>query len=375
MWRLRTQEQPSLPVDGTLRRIVVLFRLLGWGWMAILVVLTPATDAGANMVVAGGALALATTWTVATWWAAGASGELAQPWFAVADVVVALVVGAASTTAGAENLFHGGYLTSSLIVVAYAFDLRATIAASVLLTIEQVLVHEIDGRGVVPAVGSINFVVFAILIGWAFDRLREQERERIAVQAELATAVAEQARHEERLDIANRLHDSVLQTLAALRRDAADADQVRYLSRRQERQLRQTISEYRSPYANSARVQLQAICEEVEDLHRIEIDTVIRGDAECDQQLHAVLAATREALLNAAKHAGVSVVDLYAEFKPGKVQVYVRDRGRGFDPSLAATGSGMDYGLRRRLAEVGATVEVASTPGGGTDVAISWEAL
>jgi hypothetical protein len=66
------------------------------------------------------------------------------------------LVGAASTAAGAEHLFHGGYLISSLVVVAYAFDIRYTVGASIALVIEQVLMHQIDGRGVVPAVGSMS---------------------------------------------------------------------------------------------------------------------------------------------------------------------------------------------------------------------------
>lgn len=88
--------------------------------------------------------------------------------------------------------------------------------------------------------------------------------------------------------MANRLHDSVLQTLVVLRRDATDAPQVRYLARRQERELRRTIDEYRSPYDNSLRAALLSICGEVEDLYRVEVDAVIRGDAEMDSAGHGL---------------------------------------------------------------------------------------
>jgi signal transduction histidine kinase len=373
MVRLRTGGKPSLPIDPVLRNITLLFRVLGWLWMAILVVLTPGNDPGANMAIAWGTLALATAWTATTWWATRAD-EMGRYWFVFGDVLITAFVGMAPTIAGAEHLFHGGWLNSNLFVVAYAFNLRVTVGAGIFIGAEQVLVHWLDGRGVVPAAGSVGFLMIGILVGWTFDRLRLQDRQRIAVQNELDEAVATQARHAERLEIANQLHDSVLQTLAALRRDADDAAQVRYLARRQERELRHTISEYRSPHPHSARAEIWTMCGDIEDMHRIEIDTVIRGDAECDERLRAILAAAREALLNAVKHAGVDTIDLYAELKTDRVQVFVRDRGRGFDPASTASGRGMEHSLRRRAEAAGAEVRVATAPGAGTEVEITWQA-
>lgn len=374
MGRLHTRERPKLPIDVTLRKITLLFRVLGWAWMAVLVALTPSNDPGANLVITWGSFGLATAWTGATWLAAIKTDKMGEPWFVISDVLITLFIGIAPTLAGAENLFHGGWLNSTLFVVAYASSINPTIAVGTLVGLEQVLVHWIDERGVVPAAGSIGFVVIGILVGWAYDHLRLQERRRLALQEELDRAVATQVRHEERLEIANRLHDSVLQTLAALRRDADDPDQVRYLARRQERELRHTISEYRSLHRHSARAELQDICGDIEDVHRIEIDPVIRGDAECDDRTRGLLAAAREALLNAAKHAAVDSVDLYAELKAGQIQIFVRDRGRGFDPDAAASERGMDHSLRRRAEAAGATVEVTSAPGAGTEVAITWQA-
>jgi len=374
MGRLLTRERPRLPVDVTLRKATLLFRVLGWAWMTVLVVLTLAHDPGANAVVCWIALALATAWTVVTWWAAIPTDTIGAPWFVTIDVLITLYIGMAPTIAGAEHLFHGGWLNSTVFVVAYATNLTVTIVAGAVIGLEQVLVHWIDARGVVPAAGSIGFLMIAILIGWAFDHLRHQERRRLAVQEELDAAVATQARHQARLDIANRLHDSVLQTLAALRRDSDDADQVRYLARRQERELRRTISEYRSPHEQSARAELHMICAEIEDVNRIEVDAVIRGDAECDDRIRAILAAAGEALRNAAKHAGVDAVDLYADFKPDQIEVFVRDRGRGFDPAAAVSGRGIDYSLLGPAQKAGAAVEVTSAPGAGTEVAIRWPA-
>jgi signal transduction histidine kinase len=359
--------------DGTLRRIVVLLRVLGWAWMAALVTLTPSSDAGVDMVVAYGALIAATVWTGATLWASGKSSQLGRPWFVLSDIAVALLVASASTAAGAENFFHGGYPMSTIAVTAYAYNMNMALVTASVVAAHQVVIHAIEDKGLLPAVGSVVFLVFAVIFGWGFDKLRAQERAFKLAQADLDRATDARIRHEERLELANRLHDSVLQTLDVMQRDADDPGQVRYLARRQERQLRRTISEYRSPYTCSTRAELQTVCDEVEDLHRIAIQSVVRGDAECDERLSTLLAATREALMNAAKHGGVDVIDLYAELGPKHVRLCIRDRGHGFDPTTTATGSGLDHSLRRRTEEAGATVTVKSSPGEGTDVEIVWE--
>ena len=69
----------------------------------------------------------------------------------------------------------------------------------------------------------------------------------------------------------------------------------------------------------------------------------------------------------------MDVVDLYAELGPTELQLFIRDRGLGFDPETSGTGSGMDHSLRKRIEDVGATVTVKSAPGKGTDVEILWE--
>jgi signal transduction histidine kinase len=367
-----TRGAEELPVDATLRRIVVLYRLLGWGWMIMLLMMTPGDDAGANRPVMIAAGVLATAWTAATLWAAGRANQVRTRWFPIVDLAIALVIGAASTVAGAKDLFHGGYPMSTLGVTAYRFGLRGALAASLILGTEQVIVHVVDDKGVVPAAGSITFVVFAILLGWGFDALRGQERRRLAMQAELEDAHDRQIRHEERINLANRLHDSVLQTLIALRRSADDPAQVRYLSRRQERDLRRTISEYRSSHDPSARAAVEAVCDGVEDIYRIEVDAVVRGDALLDAEHQAIVEAAHEALINAAKHAEVDRVDLYAEIAGDRMTVFVRDRGLGFDPDAAGHHGGLGHSIHNRVAAIGGSTAVAASPDGGTEVQIRW---
>ena len=235
----------------------------------------------------------------------------------------------------------------------------------------QVGVHVVDDRGVSGAAGSLVFPVFAIVVGLLFDTSRRTERARDEAMAQLHEARNQQVRHEERTKLANVLHDSVLQTLSAIRSDAADADQVRYLARRQDRELRRTIAEYQSRYSESMRARVFAARDDIEDTFRVAIEASVRGDCELTEQRRVVCQAMREALANAAKHAGVDTIDLYAELDDNRVYVFVRDRGDGFDASTVdAVGSGMVHSLIDRVDSVGGRLELESTPGAGTLVSI-----
>ena len=215
----------------------------------------------------------------------------------------------------------------------------------------------------------MTFIVFATVAGWAFSALRVADRERLEARERLAAEQRDRARFEERAELANRLHDSVLQTLIAIRRDAEDGRQVRYLARRQERELRETIDEYRSPEEHSLRAALLHQCGEIEDMYKVEVDAVIRGDAGIDRGLEVVAAAVREPLANAAKHSGEVSIDLYGDLGPGCVEIFVRDRGVGFDVDDHTFG-GLHHSLVRRVESAGGLVEIRSKAGKGTEVAI-----
>ena len=60
------------------------------------------------------------------------------------------------------------------------------------------------------------------------------------------------------------------------------------------------------------------------------------GDLALDETGEAIVAAAREAMQNAAKFGGGAPVDVYAESSDERVQVFVRDRGPGFDPAAIA---------------------------------------
>jgi signal transduction histidine kinase len=182
-------------------------------------------------------------------------------------------------------------------------------------------------------------------------------------------------RAEERADMAARVHDSVLQTLALIQRNSADPTKVAQLARAQERELRSWLFEGRAPGSSSQDGPAtlvegtELIAREVEAAHGVPVEVVHVGDCPLDDDLRALLAAGREATVNAAKWSGAPSVSLFAEVEPDRVSMFVRDRGAGFDPdAVAADRRGVTESIRGRMARHGGTAEIRTAPGQGTEV-------
>jgi signal transduction histidine kinase/phage shock protein PspC (stress-responsive transcriptional regulator) len=220
------------------------------------------------------------------------------------------------------------------------------------------------------AVGNIGIAVLATILGGALlfspwvarlvRQLGEERRERI--------------RNEERADMAAHLHDSVLQTLALIQRHADAPQQARTLARRQERELRAWLYDGRRLSAEEAPGTLatafDGVADEVEADHGVAVDVVVVGDCPVDDHVEALVAAVREAVLNAARHSGADEVSVYAEvLGNSRIEAFVRDRGRGFDPA-AVNGDrrGITHSIVRRMARHGGRAHVTSAPGEGTEV-------
>jgi phage shock protein PspC (stress-responsive transcriptional regulator)/signal transduction histidine kinase len=220
------------------------------------------------------------------------------------------------------------------------------------------------------AVGNIGIAVLATILGGALlfspwvarlvRQLGEERRERI--------------RNEERADMAAHLHDSVLQTLALIQRHADAPQQARTLARRQERELRAWLYDGRRSSAEDApgtlAMALDGVADEVEADHGVAVDVVVVGDCTLDGHVEALVAAVREAVLNAARHSGADEVSVYAEvLADSRIEAFVRDRGRGFDPA-AVNGDrrGITHSIVRRMARHGGRAHVNSAPGEGTEV-------
>ncbi|WFE42791.1 ATP-binding protein [Micromonospora sp. WMMD998] len=176
-------------------------------------------------------------------------------------------------------------------------------------------------------------------------------------------------REQERAELAAMVHDQVLHTLALIQRNAADVKTVQRLARGQERSLRNWLYKPTASPTERFAAALEQAAAEVEDTFGITVEAVVVGDRETDERVGALVAAAREALVNAARHAGVQTVSLYAEVEPEQVSVFVRDRGKGFDPDTVENHRhGVSGSIIGRMRRHGGRAEIRSEPGEGTEV-------
>jgi signal transduction histidine kinase len=187
-------------------------------------------------------------------------------------------------------------------------------------------------------------------------------------------------RSEERSEISAHLHDGVLQTLALIQKRAGDDKAVRSLARRQERELRSWLygrgfgaqDVYGQADATTVATLLRRELDDLEDHYAVRFDAVLVGDAPLDDAGRALVAAGREAALNAARHSGADTVDVYLEAEPERVSLFVRDRGRGFDPSaVPGDRRGLADSISARVKRHGGTAEIRSAPGEGAEIELT----
>ncbi|MGO4955946.1 PspC domain-containing protein [Luteococcus sp. Sow4_B9] len=190
---------------------------------------------------------------------------------------------------------------------------------------------------------------------------------------------ASQAAHERQLldqaraDMAAHLHDSVLQTLALIQRQSNDPKQVASLARRQERELR-TWLYGEEPTDSSLKAALTRAAEEIEAERGVDVELVCVGDAQSNTRTDAVVRAAREAMMNAAKHSGTQRVDVYSEVDGNLVEVFVRDRGAGFDlDAIDDDRMGVRRSIIERMERHGGSARVRSAPGEGTEIRLVME--
>jgi signal transduction histidine kinase len=192
------------------------------------------------------------------------------------------------------------------------------------------------------------------------------------VGSQFAAERRERIRADERADLAAHLHDSVLQTLILIQRHGGDPAGMAQLARRQERELRDWLyGGAASRDAGRLRDRLTALAAEIEDRYQWRIELIVVGDGDVGVGEEALLAATREAIVNAARHSRAPLCDVYAECGPGAIQMWVRDRGVGFDyGAVAEDRRGLAQSVVARMARAGGTAVVRSSPGNGTEVSL-----
>lgn len=216
-----------------------------------------------------------------------------------------------------------------------------------------------------PAVGTVLLAVLltgvgmAVLLGpWVWRLV-----------ADLGAERRQRIRQEERADMAAHLHDSVLQTLALIQR-TDDPRRVMTLARVQERELRRWL--YDATPADGPELLSAALRQEadrVEQTFDIHVQVVTVGDRPVDEGVRATIAATGEALTNAARHSGADRVSVYSEVNKGATDVWISDQGAGFDPeAVAGDRHGITESIVGRMESNGGAATVSSAPGEGTEV-------
>ncbi|HVP75158.1 MAG TPA: GAF domain-containing protein [Gaiellaceae bacterium] len=224
------------------------------------------------------------------------------------------------------------------------------------------------------------------------QRLLEAFAASAATAVATATSVAAEqhrqrlrAAEDERRRWARELHDETLQSLAGLQMllgsarrsgsagslEAAVGDAVERLEHEIDN-LRALITDLRPAALDEfgTKGALETLAMRVER-NGIEVDLRVELAERHTEELEAaVYRIVQEALTNAAKHGGATKASVEVDEDDSTVHVVVVDDGTGFDPAAATSGFGL-LGMRERVELLGGTLEIESSPGGGTTVKVS----
>ncbi len=223
-----------------------------------------------------------------------------------------------------------------------------------------------------PSVLTVVAAALAVLAGVALALAPWALR----INRDLIAERAARAREAERAEIAAHLHDSVLQTLAAIQQRSEPGSEVARLARGQERELREWLfraADGADPLPReNLDVELRAHAAALEDAHPVRFEVVGVGTGAGKVAPEPIVAAAREAMLNAARHAG-GEVSVYAEFAPALVSIDVTDRGPGLDTeSLPEGRMGVRESIIGRMERAGGSARIVPGPGGtGTSVRLA----
>ena len=359
----------SLPVDRTLRQILVGFRYVGAVWISVIGVIA-IVEWDASPLVVLVTLAIAWGWAVLTGFS---PRHVIRGWpFLLADLLVGswTAVAPAFTDQDGGGTFSGGYPFSTVLVWAYAFGIPGGVTSGAIVSFIALWPDVNEPTTVLTS--ALIYVAGGGVAGWGFNMLRRSEGRRIEVEELLATERSERIRSEERAEMAAHLHDSVLQTLALIQKRSGEPAEVGTLARSQERELRNWLYGAAKLNADSLAGALEEVCSEIEERRRIVVELVTVGDCPLDDHLRALIAATSEAVTNASKFAGVDQVSVFSELEGDNVQVFVRDRGVSFDPeSVPEDRRGVRESIIGRMRRHGGNAIIRSSPGSGTEVELT----
>lgn len=357
-------------IDATFARIAAGLRIVAAVWMAILGAVTVARDTDVRPSYVIGIIVVGFLWAAAATVVAYPEAALSRRVLLV-DLAVGVLSLLAPGLAGTTVSFYGGLPMIVVAIAALRGRAEGLVTAAVLIvTVLGTIVSDIFSFSEIIGETTLIFAYLGVgvLVAWIADVLRQAEEQLVAANDAVVEARAAAAREAERADIGRHLHDSVLQTLALIQRDADDPQKVTISARRQERELRDWLFGSTASSAPGFDEGLRRAAASVEERFEVSIDVVVVGDSQPSDSVSGLIAAAGEAMTNAARHAGVSEIDVYGESTGGSLSVYVRDRGTGFDPaSVPADRRGVRNSILERVEGLGGEATVKSSSGTGTE--------
>jgi len=366
--------EPRLtPLEPTLLWIVTGYRVFAALWLTILGIATVASPGARsqNPQVVWATIALVLTWAgMATVLRVLRPAVAVAWWFIAVDLVISCWSVIAGEVAGTIQ-FAGGYPLVGAFAAIYAFGWGGAIVGAIVLTAIG-MGRVVGGEEPIAqdVANSIAYLFSVGAVGGVAAAFRLFEQRRLAAEAALEKERTERIRAEEHAEVAAHLHDSVLQTLALIQRDPDSTPDIRGLARHQERELRTWLFPGQAESNGGPggfREDLVAVCSEVEDLGSARIELVVVGNTAAP--VDPIVRAAREAVLNASKHSGAETVSVYGEVGDDLVQVFVKDRGAGFDlASVPKSRQGIRESIVHRMERHGGAAEVISAAGEGTEI-------
>lgn len=356
------------PTDRSLFQAITIVRWLTWSFAAVRLAISREHLVHESASYALMALALVFT-AVTTVLFRTDTRRLAMPLMMIVELLIAalLLIGDGYVYADSRpQSLPWAWPAAAIVTIGIVLGRRAAVFAAGFISIASFIGEGLNdggsgfsGWGIDASSKAALYILVALISGYVAKRLREAE-------SEIAEARA-------REEIALRLHDGVLQTLAVVQRRSTDPE-LASLARDQERDLRDYLAGTRSAQDGLA-TSLRAAAALYERRHAGRAEVIVAEDlVEPDPaMIEALAGAVGEALANAGKHSGAARVVIYAEPDDAEpddegVFVSVKDNGVGFDPDVVEEGIGLRDSIRARIESVDGRVEISSRPDRGTEV-------
>jgi signal transduction histidine kinase len=262
----------------------------------------------------------------------------------------------------------GGVLGFGLGVDSYAEGMAATglLAATYAATVRDSLGSG-QGKAATALTNITSYPAFFVVAKLVCDLVRSTARRLDDARREAVEQGERLAAERERTRQYRMLHDSALQTLEAIGHGwGTSDDRSRERARRDAAALRRQLQGDNGDAGQLAQGLLGLTAEFGALGLTVElVDAELEGMS-APKTTDALIAATREALANVVKHAEATKATVRAATHDDRVEVTIRDHGRGFDVSSTGEGFGLRESIRSRMAEAGGGSEVRSGIGTGT---------